>query len=318
MTSPATSVFIPSFRRAAALEDCLKSLGRQTERPTEVLVVWQGDDEVTRDAALRVGNETDLPIRVLHSPEVGVVPAENVALDAAAGEVILLIDDDALAPPDWVKRHLAHYADGRIGAVGGPAINHRPDGSPFPSRSAEPLGRLTWYGKTIGNMYDHPAEWRCRPPIEVDHLVGYNLSLRRSAFDRFEDGLQPYWQLFELDACLQVRRGGHRVLFDFANVVEHHPTNPAYAGGRDGDLQIKIYNAAYNSAFVLAKHSPALLRLVRLKYLLGVGSVGRPGLLACGVAAARFGHPGRELRILLRTWRHHLKGWQDGAHRRIR
>ena len=72
-----------------------------------------------------------------------------------------------------------------------------------------------------------------RKPEAVDHLVGYNMSLRRAAFDRFEEALRPYWQMFELDACLQVRRRGFRVMFDFGNVVEHHPTNTAYVGGRD-------------------------------------------------------------------------------------
>ena len=245
------------------------------------------------------------------------MPAENLALEASIGEVVLLIDDDAIAPPDWIARHLAHYADPTVGAVGGPAINHDPDGLPFPRRAVEPTGRLAWFGKAYGNMYDHVDAWRDRPPREVDHLVGYNMSLRRAAFDRFEARLRPYWQAFEMDACLQAKARGFRVVLDFANVVDHYPTNTAYVGSRDGDLRIKLDNAAYNRAFILARHSRPVLRPWRLLYLLGVGSTSIPGLLALPRSIRHYGDPAREVGLMLRAWRHGLIGWRDGANARL-
>jgi glycosyltransferase involved in cell wall biosynthesis len=314
----ASSVLIPSYRRPTALARCLASLAKQTRRPSEVLVVWQGDDRETQRAADEYGRATSLPLRVVHSVEVGVVPAENAALQVAGGEILLFIDDDAVAPPDWVERHLAHYADATVGAVGGPAVNHHPDGTPLPKRSAEPVGSLAWYGKVWGNTYDHVDEWANRSPRSVHHLVGNNMSLRRAAVGGFETGLKPYWQLFELDACLQVHAAGLRVVFDFGLAVDHHPTNTAYVPGRDGDLTVKMFNAAYNHAFVLAKWTPPGLRLLRLAFLTGVGSVGQPGLLAYPVSVLRYGHPFRELRLLAQTLRHTLAGWTVGAGARAR
>lgn len=306
-----TSVLIPSYRRPTQLLRCLASLWRQTVKPSEVIVVWQGGDEATRDAceALRAGE----CLKVIHNPIAGIVPAENLALRTAAGEVIFLIDDDAIAPEHWIERHLEHYRDPAVGAVGGPADNFHPNGDPFPRRTVEPVGRLAWHGKLHGNMYDQDTMWRSRTPDAVDHLVGYNLSFRRTALETFETELKPYWQMFELEACLRIRSRGYRVLFDYANVVEHHPTNTAYAGGRHGDLSVKIYNGAYNHAFVLAKYSRGLQAAVRLSYLLLVGSVSSPGLAACALAAARYGHPVRELRILWNTWMHRVRGWRAGA-----
>ena len=311
MTAPPTaSVLIPSFRRPGALRRCLEAVARQTAPPHEVFVVWQGDDDATRRVAEAFGDR--LPIRALHLAEPGIVPAENRALAESTGEVVALIDDDAVAPPDWLERHLALYADPTVGAAGGPAVNHRPDGTPFPIRAVEPIGRLTPAGRLHGNMYDHPAAWRDRPPAEVDHLVGYNMSLRRTAFDRFEDRLRPYWQLFELDACLQVAANGLRVVFDFANVVDHHPTNAVYAGGRGGDLTVKVDNGAYNRAFVLSKHSRGFGRAGRRAYLALVGSTAAPGLLAAARCAVRQRAPRREWAILRRTRRAAAEGWAAG------
>jgi glycosyltransferase involved in cell wall biosynthesis len=280
--------------------------------PNEVIVVWQGDDITTRDSVEQLRHTLPYPLNVLHCLEAGVVPAENTALDAAKGEIILLCDDDVVTPPGWIARHLSFYSDSKIGAVGGSANNYNPDGSPFPKRQVQPIGQLTWYGKSYGNMYDQVEEWVSRFPIDVDHLVGYNLSIRRCAFERFESSLKSYWQMFELDACLQVKEQGYRVVFDFANVVDHYPTNTAYAAGRDGDLQIKIFNAGFNHAYLLAKHSPRHLHFWRLMYLLLVGSVGSPGLLSSLLAMRRYGHPLRELKILSTSWQHKMAGWKSG------
>ena len=51
MTTPTSSVLIPSYRRPHALASCLRSLAAQHSRPTEVIVVWQADDTPTREAA---------------------------------------------------------------------------------------------------------------------------------------------------------------------------------------------------------------------------------------------------------------------------
>jgi GT2 family glycosyltransferase len=313
-----TSVLVPSFGRPDSLEACLRALGRQTAPPGEVVVVWQGDDTPTRDRAEALAVELPVPLRVLHLPEPGIVPAENLALDHAAGDLILLIDDDAVAPGDWVERHAAHYADPSVGAVGGPAINFYPDGRRFPINGREPVGQITWLGRIHGNMYDPPDDWRGRPPFEVEHLVGYNMSLRRSAFGRFEGGLRRYWQLFEADACLQARGRGYRVLFDPGIVVEHRLTRyeSAYAGGREGDLPVKVANAAYNKAFVLSKHSRGPRRWAQRLFLSAIGTTQAPGPLLLPLTIRRFGNPRRELAVAGMAWSATQAGWRDGRRAR--
>jgi GT2 family glycosyltransferase len=315
-SSPTTSVLIPSYRRPYRLITCLAALAQQSILPGEVLVVWQGDDRQTMDVAASLSNQVPFRLATLHSPSPGIVPAENLALEAATGDIIYLIDDDAIPPTGWLERFLRYYADPTVGAVGGPADNHHPDHTRFERKGFEPVGRITWYGKTHGHMHDQLVEWRGRPASEVDHLVGYNMTLRRLAFDRFEAGLRPYWQMFELEACLQVRARGYRILFDFGNVVDHFPTNTAFTGGRHGDLEIKIYNACYNHAFILSRHTRGLQRLARLGYCLMIGTVGSPGLLASLVAWRRYGQIRREVGVLFRAWEAVLSGWSAGSRRR--
>jgi len=312
---PTSSILIPSLGRPETLRNCLNSLVKQLHAPDEVIIVWQADDCATRDVALEFHRSHGLPIQVLHLEQPGIVPAENFALSKASGEIIVLIDDDAVAPHDWLIRHLRFYRDPTIGAVGGPANNFSSEGA-FPKRQIAPVGHIHWTGKISGNMYDHVEEWASRPACDVDHLVGYNFSLRRDAFDRFDDNLRRYWQLFELEACLQVKSRGYRVVFDFANVVEHFPTNTAYAGGRDGNLQVKVLNSLYNRGYIFSKHFSFARRVPAFIYQILVGSVGGPGILGSCVASWRYGHPWRELKLLFASIFAFIDGWNSGARHR--
>jgi glycosyltransferase involved in cell wall biosynthesis len=312
----ATSVLIPSLGRTQSLARCLESLCFQSVQPDEVLVIWQGDDIATERLVSEWKDRVPYLLRAVHASVAGIVAAENRGLAAAGGNVVFLIDDDAAAPQSWIENHLRHYCDPSVGAVGGPIRNVSPDGKRAPERHEQPVGRLRWYGKFIGNGFDHPASWRNRAPIEVDHLAGSNFSLRRSAFSSFDPELRPYWQCFEADVSLQVKSNRFRILFDFANPVDHWPSGSVYVAGRHGDLTLKVLNAAFNEAYVLSKHSRIPLRWIRWAYLLLVGAPSVPGLFSLPLAIRRYGNAALELRLAADTIRARWAGWRAGAKRR--
>ncbi len=312
-----TSVLIPSYKRPERLAVCLRSLEDQVVPPNEVIVVWQSDDRTTLDAAEFFRKTAPFPVHVVYCPVAGIVPAENVALSHASGDVLLLLDDDAAVHPRWLECHLRHYADPNVGAVGAPTRNFDLDGRPFPVREPKHIGRLTWYGRMIGNLFDLPEKWSARLPAEVDHLPANNMSVRRSAFEIFEEALKPYWQTFECDACFQVKSRGYRILLDFSNTVSHYPTNPIFRQTREGDLALMVFHPAYNHALVLAKHCRGMQRGVCLLYLLAIGSVASPGVVGFVAAFLRYGNIRRELRIFRETIRWRLTGWSAGSRLRV-
>jgi glycosyltransferase involved in cell wall biosynthesis len=311
-----TTVLVPTLRRTDRLIRCLESLNAQSVPPHEVLVIWQDNDSSTERTVNEWRDRVCYILRPIHAATAGIVPAENCGLEQARGNIIFLIDDDASAPPCWIENHLRHYSDARVGAVGGPIRNFAPDGTRAPERNATPIGRLRWYGKFIGNGFDHMSSWRNRAPIPVDHVAGSNVSVRRIAFTEFERNLRPYWQCFEADFSLQVKSNGFRILFDFANHVDHWPSGSVYVAGRHGDLKLKVINAAYNEAFVLSKHSAVGLRSIRLAYLLLLGTPSVPGVICVLLAMCKFGHPKAELRLGAATIRARWDGWRAGALRR--
>jgi len=317
MSAKSSTVLIPTFRRAQQLAECLDALAKMDAMPSEVYVIWQGDDVATRDFVDAKAQLVPYRLHTLFSETKGIVPALNAGLKQARGEIVLILDDDSVPRQDWLDRHLKHYEHPEVGLVGGLYLNWVND-IPLPRKPRKLIGRLTWYGRIIGNCYDLPDEWIDRPPIAVDHVAGNNWSFRKALVSEFEAKLRPYWQLFELDCCLGVKAQGKQVLFDHSNPIRHNPTNQVYVGTRAGNLEVKVANAAFNYGYVLSKHSRGFQRMVRFMYLLFVGGTNTPGLFMIPRSTLIYKSLRMEIKAFAMTWRNVLAGWTAGrAARRL-
>lgn len=126
MTTPFVSVLVPTYNRAHLLERGLSSLLAQSYPADryEVVVVSDGSTDATasvveRRIARRTAEEPELRfVPIAHG---GLNTARNAALAAARGVLLCFVDDDVVAPPEW----LAALVDGYLaypdaGAFGGP------------------------------------------------------------------------------------------------------------------------------------------------------------------------------------------------------
>jgi len=113
------SVIIRSKDEADRLRLTLHSLACQTRR-AEVVVVNDGSRDHT--AGVLDSARFFLPLTVIHheTPH-GRSGAANVGVAAASGDIVIFLDGDTLAGPDFVARHVeAHSARGGVVARGEP------------------------------------------------------------------------------------------------------------------------------------------------------------------------------------------------------
>jgi glycosyltransferase involved in cell wall biosynthesis len=124
---PATSVVVSTYddNRWDDLMACLESLGRQSRPPLETIVV------VDHNPALLARARAAFPdARVLPNERArGLAGARNSGADAAEGEVIAFIDDDARALPEWLERLSACFERADVVGAGG-ALVPRWEGAP--------------------------------------------------------------------------------------------------------------------------------------------------------------------------------------------
>jgi glycosyltransferase involved in cell wall biosynthesis len=271
------TVAIPTFERPAYLGRAVRSVLMQTRVPDEVLVVHRGDDGET---VMTFDGLLNLPrgnlLRFIAVDEPGFLPPIWQAVQNCSGDVIVFLDDDAEAHPDWLERLSAFYADPSIGGVGGRYINYFHGVRQYPP-AADVAGKLYWYGKFVGNMY---KDFKPGRPVFVDCLIGgnmsYHVSLARECLPTraLNHDVAFHW---ELDMCLKIKRRGYRIVYDPGAVVDHHSAPRRTAGMRTRNYE-GIYCANYNFAYIIMWHFNMFRRLGYIGYTAIVGEEASPGV----------------------------------------
>ncbi len=116
--SPSVSIIIPTFRRPdRAIEAARSALAQVCDASFEVVLV---DNDPAGSALEPLRVLSDLRVVVIHEPCAGVANARNAGLRAARGEIIAFLDDDEIAPSDWLTELLRVQREGRADVVFGP------------------------------------------------------------------------------------------------------------------------------------------------------------------------------------------------------
>jgi GT2 family glycosyltransferase len=285
MTVPASlSVVIPTYQRPDWIRRAIGSLAVQSRPPDEVIAVARDTDLPTHEAIAET-QRTALPFSLRRElvSEPGFMPPVRAGLAVAQGDVIAVMDDDAEAEDGWAARLLPNYADEAVGAVGGRVINIH-GGVVAEVPVVDRVGYVSPLGQFVGNMY-------CRPgfddPVEVDFMLGGNMSFRRNIARRLEFDLQlnrNVAQGYEVDIGLQVKAMGRKVLFDPKLAIRHYSAPRATAGMRpEADADgIKWYS--FNHARVALRRLAPTRSAIAVAYQLAIGERRAPGLLPFALA----------------------------------
>lgn len=272
-------VLICSYRRPKDLLRGLAALTEQKRRPDDVIVVARADDTATLNA-LASRQIDGLPLRTVTVRRPGTVHALNAGLDACRADVVAVTDDDTVPHCDWLSRIVTHFgADPTLGGLGGRDWCH--DGTDFDRRSKLVVGRLQWFGRTIGNSHLGVGE-----PREVDFLKGANMSYRIRALGtmRFDTrlrgrGAQPYE---DIAFSLAVQRAGWKLIYDPLVAVDHYPgprKEPRhYSGITAVDDTDGLFEFAHNEVIAIWETLSTSRRIAYIFWSVLVGTGVSPGL----------------------------------------
>lgn len=156
------TVIVCTYNGADTIEECLRSLLAQDfSEDYEIIVVDDGSTDETDTVVERFTDDGVQLIR--HQTNKGLAAARNTGWKAAEGTYVAYIDDDAVAPPDWLSSLHARY-DEHIDGVGG-----------YPE---------SYYNDVIGDFEVARGLYRYGPDAEnIDGPGGMNMSFRRSVLE---------------------------------------------------------------------------------------------------------------------------------------
>ena len=306
------SVVVPTYHRPKDLERCLEALKKQNRQPDEVLVTIREADSETWEL-LASFNHQPLPLHLIKmdaSVVIGALPAMNLAIDAASGDILVFTDDDSAPHTDWLERIETHFlSDSNIGGVGGRDWVYH--GTRLEDGEREVVGKVLWFGQVIGEHHLGFGEAR-----EVDLLKGVNMSFRRTAmagmhFDRRMrgTGAAPH---FELAFSLALKRAGWKLIYDPKIAVDHFPGQRFDEDQRNKFNDIAFFNSVHNETLVLLENLPLIRRTVFIFWAILVGTREAPGFVQWLRFIPKEGSlAGEKLRASLRGRREAWKIWQE-------
>jgi GT2 family glycosyltransferase len=170
------SIVVVTYDNLVFTRLCLQSVLANTEGDGfELVVVDNGSSDGTPAYLARLA-ERDARVRVvLNGTNMGFAPACNQGLGLAAGDHLVLLNNDTMVPPGWLAGLRRHLAEPRVGLVG-PVTNRIGNEAEIETEYS------TWGGfleLARHRARDHAGEW-----LEIRTPAMFCLAMRRQTFLR--------------------------------------------------------------------------------------------------------------------------------------
>ena len=248
---PRASVVVCSYNGSRTLRDTLQGLeGLDYPGEYEVIVV----DDGSKDATPRVAAEFP-SFRLIRTENRGLSSARNTGWQAATGEIVAYIDDDARPDPHWLTYLASAFMRADHAAAGGPNLPPAGDGL---------------VADCVANAPGGPNHVLLTDTV-AEHIPGCNMAFRRSALEAV-GGFDAQFRVAgdDVDLCWRIQQQGWTIGFHPAAMVWHHRRNGVRAYWR----QQKSYGKAEG---MLERKWPEKYNIAG--HLMWAGRIYGPGLV---------------------------------------
>lgn len=242
------SIIIPTFHRKESLLRLLGSLVKNVDTHIEIIVVEQKESNgnAIKDYAKKRGLKlTHFFLKDRSTPH-----AMNVGVRKARGKFIIFLDDDVTVHKDFVKYHLADFANTEVAATVGRVIT---DGQPVEPNRRD-TARIDWLGGCSDGFSSSVQQ-------EVDTVIGANTCWRKNVFNElggFDERFRGNALRFESDFSLRAKGAGYKIMFEPSALVYHH--REPVGGARKTEGFFAWYrDYFYNETLFFVKHRPKIL-----------------------------------------------------------
>lgn len=113
------SVVVAGHNEADAMQRCLRSLGEQTRRVDEIIVVNDGSTDGMRDMINAMRRAGQIDIALSNQVRCGKAASCNMGFNLSSGHIIINLDADSSYDRDAIEKLVEPFADPAVGATTG-------------------------------------------------------------------------------------------------------------------------------------------------------------------------------------------------------
>ena len=209
---PIISIITPTYNRADELVHLYESLKKQTVdlKLFEFIISDDGSTDITQSMVEEWQFNSPFKIKFISQKNQGPGAARNHGLDIAEGELILFIDSDCEAHPDWIQTIYEEYLNDSFDACGGP------DGSKddFTTLQKAIDFAMTSF-ITTGGMRGQSEKMMAKFFPRT-----HNMGLKRSVYEKV-GGFGDLRHGQDIELSNRIRKSGARIKFLINAVVYH-------------------------------------------------------------------------------------------------
>lgn len=250
------SVIIPNYNGEHFLKECLEALKRQTFDDMEVILV----DNASTDDSIRLAKELYREIRVIELHDnTGFAYAVNRGIEAAKGEYVLLLNNDTIVFPNFVKNQYK-MIKGKPDVFSCSALMIQNQNHELVDDAGDELAVLGW---GFAPDRDKPVSG-CGVPHEVFSSCAGAAIYRKAVFDEiglFDESFFAY--LEDMDVGYRARLAGYRNLYNPYAKVYH--LGSASSGSRHNAFKVEL--SARNSMYMMKKNMPVWQYILNLPFI---------------------------------------------------
>jgi glycogen synthase len=241
------SVVINTYNRAEYLTNAMASIAAQSYRELELIVV-NGPSTDNTEQRLDAIERNGIRFRRAKCPNRNLSESRNVGVSEATGDVVLFIDDDAVAHRDWVGRLMATYANSSVGAAGGFTFDHTGISYQCRYTVCDKFGNARFF-----NTLD-PESMLAASEFFFPSLLGTNCSFSRRALEKiggFDEVFE--YMLDETDVCARMVQDSKKIV-TVSNAYVFHKYAPS-ATRTVERIPKSLLAPARSKAYFCFKHS---------------------------------------------------------------
>lgn len=233
MDLPAISYVIVTMDRRDELLDCLQSLRKQDYPNKEIVVV---DNASQDDTLAAVRSQFPEVILIAQETNTFATGGRNRGVNAATGDICIILDDDArLAHPDATRKTAEYFCENdQLGCVSYRILNAftgKDDIKSIPRRDKKLM------------THDYPCTYMCAAGFAIRREIALETGF-------FWQKLGMYAE--EVDLGYRILDHGYKIIFSVSIIVEHRETPTARPTGR------WIYFTTRNRCWIAMRSLPWL------------------------------------------------------------